>query len=145
MSYQRPVFACKNGASDLGGEIIAALSAASMVFKEEKQYSGELIKAAEKLYEAATKEDSSHKQGTYTDDDACGGEARMFYNSTGYKDELVWAATWLFFATGNRSYLAYATERFESAVNDEASSDRGVFYWNNKLAANAVSIYDRVK
>ncbi|XP_031259665.1 endoglucanase 25-like [Pistacia vera] len=139
MSYKRPVSMCDSTASDLAGEIIAALSAASMVFREQKEYSGQLIKAAETLYSAATvEEDGGHKQGTYTEVEDCGGEAREFYNSTSYIDELVWGGTWLSFATGNISYLEYATRRFKEAADEEKISEKGRFYWNNKLTANAV-------
>lgn len=138
MSYPRPVSVCDSTASDLAGEIIAALSAASIVFKDETVYSGELTKAAGKLYEVASKEDHGHKQGTYTKVDACGGEARNYYNSTSFTDELVWGGTWLFFATGNNSYLAYAAEKFKAAEDEETESEKGIFYWNNKLTATAV-------
>nr|XP_048331648.1 endoglucanase 25-like [Ziziphus jujuba var. spinosa] len=138
MDYDRPVSVCDGSASDLAGEIVAALSAASMVFKEDDVYSRKLAKAAEKLFEVAWNEDP-HRQGTYTRlDDACGGESRTFYNSSGHIDELVWGGTWLSFATGNLTYLDYATKTFDSAKNNVTSFDRGVFYWNNKLTAIAV-------
>ncbi|CAK9134738.1 unnamed protein product [Ilex paraguariensis] len=138
MNYPRPVSVCDSTASDLAGEIMAALSAASMVLKEDKDYLGKLIKAAEKLYELATKEGPDHKQGMYTMNDDCGGQARQFYNSSGYKDELVWGGTWLFFATGNFTYLEFATNNFTSAEKEELSVEKGIFYWNNKLTASAV-------
>ncbi|XP_052482536.1 endoglucanase 25 isoform X1 [Gossypium raimondii] len=138
MRYKRPVSVCNETASDLAGEIVAALSAASIVFKQENEYSQRLIKKAEQIYEITAKEDRIHRAITYTTIDACGGEARKFYGSSGYKDELVWAATWLFFATGNHTFLDYATTNFAAAVDDETTTDKGIFYWNNKLAANAV-------
>ncbi|OAY23629.2 hypothetical protein MANES_18G088700v8 [Manihot esculenta] len=138
MSYKRPVSVCDVTASDLAGEIMAALSAASIVFQEDTAYSGKLIHSAKILFDVATKNDTDHRQGTYTAVDNCGGEARMFYNSSGYKDELVWGGTWLFFATGNVSYLRYATNHFGAAEEEEAISEKGVFYWNNKLTATAV-------
>ncbi|KAL6316944.1 hypothetical protein AAG906_024482 [Vitis piasezkii] len=107
MSYLRPVSICNSTASDLAGEIVAALSAASLVFREDTGYSGELIKGAEKLFELATAVDP-RMQGTYTTSDACGGQARQFYNSSGFEDELVWAGTWL-----------NATEKFASAETEE--------------------------
>ncbi|XP_007019419.2 PREDICTED: endoglucanase 25 [Theobroma cacao] len=137
MSYERPVSVCDETASDLAGEIVAALSAASIVFKEENEYSQRLTKAAEKLYGITEKKDKIHKAVTYTTIDACGGEARKFYNSSGYKDELVWGGTWLFFATGNYTYLDYATTNFAAASNNETIADKGIFYWNNKLTATA--------
>ncbi|KAK3229807.1 hypothetical protein Dsin_001688 [Dipteronia sinensis] len=138
MSYERPIYMCNSKATDILGEIIAALSAASIVFKQENVYSGELIKAAEKLYDFTIKNDTGHEQGTFTEVSACGGEARKFYNSSGYIDELVWGGTWLFFATGNNFYLEYATEKLEAAEDEEAISDTRIFYWNNKLTATVV-------
>ncbi|KAG6776161.1 hypothetical protein POTOM_019667 [Populus tomentosa] len=82
MNYMRPVSACNETASDLAGEIMAALSAASIVFKEDTGYSIKLIQSAEKLFEVATKNDTGHHQGTYTAVEDCGGEARMYYDSS---------------------------------------------------------------
>lgn len=141
MSSERPVYVCNNKATDMAGEIVAALSAASIVFREEDDYAAELIKAAEEVYEFATKNDSTHAQGTYTELTSCGGDARTYYNSTGYIDELVWGGTWLSFATGNNSYLEYATEIFKAAEEEEVISDRGIFSWNNKLTAIVVILY----
>ncbi|TKY74147.1 Endoglucanase 25 [Spatholobus suberectus] len=137
MNYERLVSICDGSASDLAGEIVAALSASSMVFREDKDYSRRLVQAAESLYEAITREDPT-KQGTYTMVDACGKQARMLYNSTSYKDELAWGATWLFLATAKADYLANATAIFLSAKSDESSVDKGILYWNNKL--NAVEV-----
>ncbi|CAL9193716.1 unnamed protein product [Musa hybrid cultivar] len=136
MTYPRPVFKCKSSTSDLAGEIIAALAAASLVFdQEDANYSTRLAQTSQTLYEFATK---NHIKGTYSEDKDCGVQAANLYNSSSYKDELVWGATWLFLATGNFTYLSYATENFEAAVEEALPSDTGVFYWNNKVAANAV-------
>lgn len=138
MEYPRPVSSCDSSvASDLAGEIVAALSAASLVFEEDHDYSGKLVKAAEKLFELASEKDPS-QQGTYTSIEECGKEARNFYNSSGYLDELVWGGTWLFFATGNISHLEYATTLFSVAQSHETSIEKGILYWNNKLPAIAV-------
>ncbi|KAL3735527.1 hypothetical protein ACJRO7_024621 [Eucalyptus globulus] len=137
MSYVRPVSSCDMAASDLAGEVVAGLSAASLVFKDEKDYAIRLTTAAETLFELAIKEDPT-KQGTYTAVDECGGDARAFYNSTSFKDDLVWGGTWLFFATGNPSYLEYASRNFSLALQEERTSERGLFYWNNKLLGSAV-------
>ncbi|KAK8538835.1 hypothetical protein V6N12_034542 [Hibiscus sabdariffa] len=138
MSYKRPVSVCNETASDLAGEIVAALSAASIVFKQDIGYSQGLVKTAEVIYEATEKADRNSRAVTYTTIDACGGEARKFYDSSGYKDELVWGATWLFFATGNHTYLDYATTNYAAAADNETVEDKGIFYWNNKITANAV-------
>ncbi|KAG1369993.1 Endoglucanase [Cocos nucifera] len=135
MKYSRPVSICGSSASDLAGEIIAAMAAASLVFGEDEAYSKRLIQASESLFELATKNTNCK---TYTAGRECGGGARSFYNSTSCMDELVWGGTWLFFATGNFAYLKYATNNFQSAVDEEPPSDTGIFYWNNKIAATAV-------
>ncbi|KAI9074931.1 hypothetical protein K1719_043094 [Acacia pycnantha] len=137
MTYPRLVSQCNSSASDLAGELIAALSAASLVFQEDKDYSARLIKAAQNLFDVVTTEDPS-LQGKYTANDACGKEARMFYSSSGYQDELAWAGTWLFIAIRNTSYLQFATHTFKLAKNNETDLDRGIFYWNNKLSAVGV-------
>ncbi|KAG5050403.1 hypothetical protein JHK85_011506 [Glycine max] len=129
MKYERPVSICDGSASDLAGEIVAALSASSMVFKEDKDYSRRLVQAAESLFEAITSEDPS-KQGTYTVAE-CGKQARMLYNSTSYKDELAWGATWLFLATENADYLATATEIFLSAKGNESSFAYRIRYFRD--------------
>nr|GMC54565.1 endoglucanase 9-like [Ipomoea batatas] len=135
MTYTRQVSVCDLAASDLAGEIVAGMSAASIVFREDKTYSQKLVQAAESLF---TMTISTAKKATYTTINRCGGNARPFYNSTSYKDELVWGGTWLFFATGNETYLEYATENLNADEEEEVVSEKGVFYWNNKLTANMI-------
>lgn len=133
MNYPRLVSVCDiSTASDLAGEMVAAMSAASLVLKEDKDISEKLVKTAEELLIAAN---GTEKQGTYRTNDDCRGQARQFYNSTSYKDELVWGGIWLFFSTGNKTYLKYATENFASAMQEQVASDDGVFDWNNKITA----------
>ncbi|KAL8106553.1 hypothetical protein AgCh_023353 [Apium graveolens] len=138
MRYERHVSVCDSTAADLAGEIVAAFSAASLVFKNDKVYAGKLIKAAEALFDVASKNSTSHIQGMYTSSD-CGKQAGEFYNSSGFKDELIWGGAWLFFSTGNKTYLDYATINFDAAVQEELSSEKGIFYWNNKLTATMTS------
>ncbi|GLJ16176.1 hypothetical protein SUGI_0270130 [Cryptomeria japonica] len=131
MEYKRPVSECKGGASDLAGEMAAALGAASLVFKD-SEYSAKLVEAAQKVYEFAQKSE----KGKYTDSDpACGGAAVGFYNSSGYYDELMWGGVWVFFATGNWSYLQHALNGYNT---DNKTSLNGVFDWDDKLFATQV-------
>ncbi|WMV26653.1 hypothetical protein MTR67_020038, partial [Solanum verrucosum] len=105
MNYPRLVSVCDiSTASDLAGEMVAALPAASLVLKEDKDISAELFILANR----------TAKKGKYTMNDECGGHARQFYNSTSYKDELVWV---------------------DFAVKEQIASDEGVFDWNNKITA----------
>ncbi|KAI4389180.1 hypothetical protein MLD38_001434 [Melastoma candidum] len=138
MAYPRPGSRCDATASDLAGEIVAGLSAASLVFKDNIDYARQLTERAETLFNLAIKQDPA-RQGLYTTDNECGAEARPYYNSTSFRDELVWGGTWLFLATGNPLYLAYATGNFSSAADEEVEAgDKGVLYWNNKQLGNAV-------
>ncbi|OAY79543.1 Endoglucanase 7 [Ananas comosus] len=136
MTYDRRVSICGGSAADLAGEVAAALAAASLALADQNEtYSQKLVEASESVFKLVRK---SQNKETYTADDACGGEARGFYTSSSYKDELVWAGTWLFFATGNYAYLRYTTDNFELAVKEEMDSNSGIFYWDNKIPANAV-------
>ncbi|ERN19923.1 endoglucanase 25 isoform X1 [Amborella trichopoda] len=135
MDYPRPVSICRNSGVDLSSEIAAALAAASMVFKQDEKYSIQLLENAVKLFNF-TKQIKNME--TYTADESCGGDARAYYNSTGYLDELVWGGTWLFFATGNTTYLEYVTDNFELAIAEENSRNKGVFYWDNKIVATSM-------
>lgn len=140
MNYLRPVSRCGATASDLAGEVVAGLSAASLVFKDNVDYARQLMERATTLFDLTIQQEPS-RQGTHTTNHECGGEALPYYNSTSFRDELVWGATWLFLATGNSSYLTYATGNFTSAVDEEVKGgDKGVLYWNNKQLGNVVII-----
>ncbi|KAI3947867.1 hypothetical protein MKX01_034532 [Papaver californicum] len=102
-----------------------------------RTYSIQRIKAAEKLFELVIR--NPNKQGTYTTDDACGEEARQYYNSSGYLDEIVWGGTWLFFATGNVSYLKYATDNFPNTFTIGVLRSHGII--NNTLVQKEIDGY----
>jgi endoglucanase len=88
--------------SDLTGEAAAALASSAIVFKtDDPTYSAKLITQAKSLYEFA-----DDFRGKY---DACITAASGFYTSfSGYWDELVWGALWLYEATGDATYLTKA-------------------------------------
>lgn len=92
--------------SDLAGETAAAMASLSLVFKRDLEYRKKLLTHAEQLYEFAVR-----YQGIYSD---CLADAEDFYPSSGYEDELVWAAAWLFKATGEARYLREAEARYQS-------------------------------
>ena len=59
-------------------------------------------------------------------------QVQKYYNSSGYGDELLWAAAWLYHATGDQSYLKYTT-----GANGNSFANSGNptwFSWDNKLA-----------
>ncbi|MFL6112561.1 MAG: glycoside hydrolase family 9 protein, partial [Catenulispora sp.] len=92
--------------SDLVGQSAAALAASSIVFKtDDPAYSATLVAQAKSLYEFA-----DDFRGKY---DACITGASSFYTSfSGYWDELVWGAIWLYKATGDATYLTKAQNYF---------------------------------
>ena len=104
----------------------AALAAASIVFKDDKTYSQKLVHGAKTLFSFSRRQRGRYSTGT---------EAAIFYNSTMYWDEFIWAAAWLYYATGNSSYLQLATTpglaKHAGAFVD--SPDYGVLSWDNKL------------
>ena len=54
-----------------------------------------------------------------------------FSSWSGYKDELVWAAIWMYKATGDETYLAKATSMYDEFEMDGLA---GIFSWDDKSA-----------
>ncbi|XP_031249574.1 endoglucanase 20-like [Pistacia vera] len=104
--------------SEAAAEAAAALSAASIVFKTvDSNYSSSLLSHSKSLFDFADKYRGSYK-------DSC-----PFYCSySGYQDELLWAAAWLYKATGDETYLTYvlSNQGWSQAVSE--------FSWDNKFA-----------
>ncbi|XP_058732107.1 endoglucanase 6 [Vicia villosa] len=90
-----------NPGSDLAGETAAAMAAASIVFRRSNPaYSHELLSHAYELFDFADK-----YRGKY---DSSITVAQKYYRSiSGYNDELLWAAAWLYQASNNQYYLDY--------------------------------------
>ncbi|XP_057543028.1 endoglucanase 25-like [Amaranthus tricolor] len=130
IDYPRPVSECSS-CSDLAAEMAAALASASIVFKDNKVYSQKLVHGARTLYKFAR-----DQRGRYSD----GNEAAIFYNSTMYWDEFVWGGAWLYYATGNNSYLTIAThpKMAKHAGAFWGGPDYGVLSWDNKLTGAQV-------
>ncbi|XP_015083721.1 endoglucanase 25 [Solanum pennellii] len=130
IDYARPVTEC-HGCSDLAAEMAAALASASIVFKDNKAYSQKLVHGARTLFKF-----SRDQRGRYS----VGNEAETFYNSTGYWDEFIWGAAWLYYATGNSSYLQLATTPgiAKHAGAFWGGPDYGVLSWDNKLTGAQV-------
>ncbi len=107
--------------SDLTGETAAALAAASMIFADDDPaYSAELLDHAMALYDFA-----DTYRGEYSDAIT---DATAFYNSwSGYNDELVWGAIWLYRATGDNAYLNKATSDY-SNLGTEQSGEKS-WHW----------------
>lgn len=88
----RPTYTCN--ASCVTGQTAAALAIGSIVFNN-----ATYLTHAKQLFDIA---DTVRSDATYT-------EANSFYTSySGFWDELMWAATWLYIATKDASYLTKA-------------------------------------
>ena len=130
MDYPRPTQAVNSGA-DLAGEMAAALAAASIVFRDDEAYSKKLVKGAATVYAFAR--DGGRRRAYSSGNDYI----QPYYNSSGYYDEYIWGATWLYYATGNSSYITLATEPGFSKHSKALLGipDLSVLSWDNKLPA----------
>jgi endoglucanase len=115
--------------SDLAGEAAAQLAATSMVFKaSDPGYAGTLLTHAKQLYTFA-----DTYRGAYSN---CITDAQNFYRSwSGYQDELVWGAIWLYRATGDAAYLAKAEAEYPKLSTEPQSTTRSYKWtiaWDDK-------------
>jgi len=127
MTIPRPSFKIdtSNPGSDLAGETAAALAAASIAFNEkDSDYSKVLLLHAKQLFTFAM-----NAKGKYSDSVPA---ASAFYKSwSGYEDELVWAAVWLYKATKDKSYLKKARSLY-------VDKDVHGFSWDDKTIAATI-------
>lgn len=124
-----------NPGSDVAGEAAAALAAASIVFKQSgpfknTTYSDLLLSHSRDLFTFA-----DTYQGLYT---ASFPDVVNFYNSTGFEDDLLWAAAWLYQATGESFFMNYVTG---SQGQLYAAFDKAPLWlsWDDKRAGVQVS------
>jgi endoglucanase len=115
--------------SDLAGESAAALASASIAFAStDSTYASTLITHAKQLYEFA-----DQYRGTYS---SCISDAANYYKSwSGYNDELVWGAIWLYRATGDSSYLSKAESAYANLSTEPQSTTRSYKWtiaWDDK-------------
>ncbi|CAN6452758.1 unnamed protein product [Victoria cruziana] len=108
--------------SEAAADAAAALAAASIPFRKvDRNYSSVLLKNSRRLFEFADKYKGSYQK-------SC-----PFYCSySGYQDELLWAAAWLFKASKNKEYLTYLDS------NQAWSQPVSEFSWDNKYAGAQV-------
>lgn len=131
MKMKRPAYkiTAEVPGSDAAGEAAAALAAGSILFQEsDPEYAQELIRHAKELYAFA-----GQYQGKYSD----GIEAaREFYPSSGYWDELAWAAAWLYRATQEPAYLRQAETIYQQQLAGEFRP--ATLDWDDKKPGVAV-------
>ncbi|KAK8560462.1 hypothetical protein V6N13_082900 [Hibiscus sabdariffa] len=115
--------------TEVAAETAAAMASASLVFKAaDPTYSSTLLRHAKQLFSFA-----DNNRGSYSENIP---EVATYYNSTGYGDELLWAASWLYHATGDQSYLGYVTG--ENGKQFAQWGSPTWFSWDNKLAGTQV-------
>ncbi|KAL5993266.1 Beta-glucosidase cel3A [Asimina triloba] len=116
----------ENPGSDVAAETAAALAAASMVFRRaDPKYSKLLLRTSEQVMDFAIK-----YRGAYSD--SLNSAVCPFYCSySGYEDELLWGAAWLYHATNNAYYL-----KFLKSLGLNEHTD--IFSWDNKYAGARV-------
>ncbi|MBP1781737.1 glycoside hydrolase family 9 protein [Micromonospora chalcea] len=117
------------GGADLAGETAAAMAASSMVFRPtDATYADKLLGHAKQLYTFADTVRKSYHE--------CITDATSFYKSwSGYQDELVWGAIWLYRATGDATYLAKAESEYDKLGTEPQSTTRSYKWtiaWDNK-------------
>ncbi|WP_123371944.1 glycoside hydrolase family 9 protein [Cellulomonas sp. PhB150] len=118
--------------SDVAGETAASMATASILFKtDDPAYSAKLLTNAKQLYSFA-----DTYRGKYSD---CVTAAAAYYKSwSGYQDELVWGAYWLYKATGDASYLAKAEAAYDGlSVENQTTthSYKWTVAWDDKTYA----------
>ncbi|XP_021903946.1 endoglucanase 14-like [Carica papaya] len=105
--------------ADLAGETAAAFAAASVAFSQsDSSYSRVLLHHAKQLFEFARAHPGLYQNSI------SGGK---FYSSSGYEDELLWAAAWLHRATNDQQYLDFLAQ----ASNNGGT--RTSFSWDDKF------------
>lgn len=119
-----------NPGTEVTAETAAALAASSLVFKEsDAAYSNLLIKHSKELFAFA--DSTFYKKYSQAIPDAHG-----FYQSfSGWEDELVWAAIWLYKATGEQKYLDRAKATYDklSKVLDKSMPEyKWTIDWDDK-------------
>ncbi|PKA66722.1 Endoglucanase 12 [Apostasia shenzhenica] len=139
MDYPRPIIAVSS-APDLAAEVAAALASASIVFRDDRAYSSRLLRGASAAYKFA------RNLGHRTPYSRGNPEIADFYNSSGYWDEYMWSAAWMYLASGNGSYAAFGTDpRLPKNANAFRSvPDLSVLSWDNKLPA-AMLLWTRLR
>ncbi len=115
--------------SDLAGETAAALAAASVAFRPtDAAYANTLLTHARQLYSFA-----DTYRGEYSD---CITDAASYYNSwSGYHDELVWGAIWLYRATNETAFLDKAQSYYANLSNQQQTTIKSYKWthaWDDK-------------
>ncbi|XP_027345890.1 endoglucanase 1-like [Abrus precatorius] len=120
----------QNPGSDVAAETAAALAASSLVFRDsDPNYSSILLQAAIKVFNFADR-----YRGSYSD--SLNSVVCPFYCSySGYHDELLWGASWIYKASGISSYMQYIRSNGHVLGADD---DDYSFSWDDKRPGTKV-------
>merc|ERR1712213_121251 len=125
MTGARPSYKidCNKPGSDVAAETAASFASAAILFKgEDDKYSAKLLDHAKRMYKFADTCRGKYSDSIY--------DASIFYKSwSGYNDELVWGAAWLYKATGDVAYFNKAKKYYDQFGLE---GKIGVFSWDDK-------------
>nr|XP_039260058.1 uncharacterized protein LOC120336441 [Styela clava] len=127
MNIKRPTYIIsdKNPGTELAAEVAAGLAAASVFLRPtHPDISNEALQHSKEIYEFGNK-----YRGTYHL--SIPDVSRYYKSYSGYQDELVWAAAWLYKATNDTSYLHAAIKFHDRMGGKHATAP--MFSWDNKL------------
>jgi endoglucanase len=115
--------------SDIAGETAAAMAAASIAFRPtDPTYANTLLSHARQLYSFA-----DNFRGAYSD---CITDAANFYRSwSGFNDELVWGAIWMYRATNEQAFLDKAQSYYANLSNQQQTTIKSYKWthaWDDK-------------
>lgn len=157
-THKRPAYyvTTYNGTSDIAGQLVAAFAATSAAFQDvDPKYADKLMTTALRLYGAATRHTGRYTkpflykcaptdptqglQSPTRKAAKCKPPERIFngaavaqYNSTSYRDDLAWAAAWMYKATKDKAYLDDAYKWYVAHSNEEGQLDQRLLVdWDN--------------
>jgi len=118
--------------TDLAGDTVAALTAASMAFQSsDPTYASQLLSAAKTIYQTlvnvSNKGKYSDNMGRLVNGAWSKADITSYYNSwSGYNDEVAWSSMWLYRATNDPTYIPIA-EQYITFGNTAATQS-----WDDK-------------
>ncbi|RKP25141.1 beta-1,4-endoglucanase 1 [Syncephalis pseudoplumigaleata] len=140
-SMARPVYVAspKYPGSEPAAETAAAMAAASIAFAaSDPRYSATLVRHAEQLYRLARQHVGLYQKGIARQARHGMQGVKDCYESSGYDDELAWAALWLYRATKKPGYLRESEAHFARALRKSGDLSGSFLSWDDKAPAVAM-------
>ena len=132
INYEYPSYKIdsENPGTEVAAETAASLAATSILFKDtDSSYSELCLKHAIEIYDFADK-----YRGDYTQ--SVPGVVSFYASYSGYIDELVWGALWLYRATGEEKYYEkykeVADKKYDSWDPKKFTGADGPISWDDK-------------